>query len=184
MTKTNKTNKADAIRTNKKAYDKEVARLTRVVEAAEAAISKYFRDHRDPNQKDFYLDKGFGVVCSAKDIAKRELDALVNRFFPVVGEGATRHMYSDATAYTIVSVSKSGKQFKMQVDTATLSADFKPEIHVGGFSGHCSNNYAQSYNYTCNPEAGIVTVRLNKRGWQSSKMTVSSGRHKFYDYNF
>jgi hypothetical protein len=101
------------------------------------------------------------------------------------GDGATMHIGSDAEAYTVISVTASGKSFTMQRDKATLDPSFKPDFSPGGFVGHVSNNYDQTYDYERNPKGETRIVRLNKKGWiADSHFPVSKGRHAFYDYNF
>jgi hypothetical protein len=101
-----------------------------------------------------------------------------------VGDGATERIGSDGHAYTVVHVTASGKQISMQRDKATLSPDFKPDFHPGGFVGNVSNQYEQSYTYERDPDGLILTARLTKRGWSASGTPVIKGRHEFCDYNF
>jgi hypothetical protein len=102
-----------------------------------------------------------------------------------VGDGATMHIGTDAEAYTILTVSASGKTFTMQKDRATLDPSFKPDVSLGGFVGHVNNNYDQTYDYVRDIYGVTRTVRLNKRGWiADGHFPVSTGRHAFYDYNF
>lgn len=101
-----------------------------------------------------------------------------------VGDGVTLHYMTDAHAYTVIAVSPSGKTITIQRDKATLSADFKPDVSVGGFAGHTNNNRDQSYTYDHDPDGNIYKARLTKRGWCVSGQRVTPGRHEFYDYNF
>lgn len=118
------------------------------------------------------------------------------RWEPVVGEGVTLCGYSDRHAFTIVSVSKSGKSFKAQRDTAKLqngAASGAPDaLHFspGGFVGHTSGT--QRWEYAPNPEGQIVTIRRVMRGahkltprWQKDRVTrCIPGRSEHYDFNF
>jgi hypothetical protein len=94
---------------------------------------------------------------------------------PVVGMGATEYKWTDRCAYTIVRVSESGKTFWMQEDKAE-------RVDANGMSE------AQSYEFTPDPTAPLVEVRINKRlGW---KIVGGGGRvgigHRsaYYDYSF
>ena len=101
-----------------------------------------------------------------------------------VGDGATIHLYTDAHAWTVISVSESGKTITIQGDNAELDPTWKPEMHPGGFSAHCSNNYSQRWICTPNPNGPIRKARLTKRGWSANGKSVTKGRHPFHDYNF
>lgn len=98
-----------------------------------------------------------------------------------VGDGATVHIGSDAEAYTVIATT--AKTARLQRDVATLSPDFKPVQHVGGFAAHTSNNDAQSYTYESDPSGPVIVARLTRRGWMSGRGKVSAGRREFYDYN-
>src|SRR5512146_212575 len=83
-----------------------------------------------------------------------------------VGDGATYRLYTDSYACTVIAVSKSGKTITLQRDKATLNPSFKPDFHPGGFAGHVSNQYEQSYTYERDPHGEIKTARLGKFGWR------------------
>ena len=102
-----------------------------------------------------------------------------------ISDGATVCGYSDRTACTVIRVSPSGKTVWLQEDNANLKPEWKPEIIPGGFSGHCTNNTTQKYDYTPNPNGCVYRAFLNKKGkLRVGTSTVIEGRHKFYDYNF
>lgn len=118
------------------------------------------------------------------------MEATTNQF--KVGDGATKLMYSDRQAFTVIEVSKSGRRIKLQRDNAILlnsvtsnerdKLDFQP----GGFVGHTSG--VQRYKYKRNTGGTIIEASLRKTGkWiqKGCKATeVVSGRHEHYDYNF
>lgn len=58
------------------------------------------------------------------------------------------------------------------------------QFHVGGFSAHCSDNYAQEYSYSSDPEAPILRIRLGLKGWDQGRFSMSQEPSYFYDYNF
>lgn len=101
-----------------------------------------------------------------------------------VGDGATIHIGSDAEAYTVVSVSASGKTALLQRDKATLSPDFKPDFTPGGFVGHVANSDQQTYSYERDLDGACRTARLTSKGWRANGLSVSAGRREHYDYNF
>jgi hypothetical protein len=121
-------------------------------------------------------------ACRKSSELEKKAELIVRDFTPVVGDGATLHWYTDANAFTIISVSKSGKSFKMQQDTATRLT--KPEFITGGFAGHCVNNHGIQYSYEPNPQGTIRTVRMTKKGWKTNNQRVTHGRSEHYDYNF
>lgn len=101
-----------------------------------------------------------------------------------VGEGVTMHLYSDAHAGTIIKKTK--LSITVQRDKATLDPNFKPEIVVGGFAGHCTNQNEQTYSYERDENGTIETFRWSKKynRYQNKSVNVYKGRHEFYDYNF
>jgi len=105
-----------------------------------------------------------------------------------VGMGATEYLYSDSHAFTIVSISKSGKEITLQRDNATKTNIKDLKFHVGGFSSHCSNQSIQKYTYTPNPKGATQRARLTSKGWAtigSKRANIAINvRHEYYDYNF
>lgn len=101
-----------------------------------------------------------------------------------VGDGATTHIGSDASAWTVIAVSESGKTITIQADHQELDPSWKPEMIPGGFAAHTVNNYSQRWITSPNPNGVTRKARLTKRGWTSNGLPVSKGRHPFYDYNF
>ena len=94
---------------------------------------------------------------------------------PTIGMGATLISWSDRSAYTIVSVTPSGKTFVMQRDEATRT-------DKNGMSD------SQSYTYTPNPKAFLEKVSLRKDGrWKlagSNQSVLIDCRREYYDYSF
>lgn len=91
---------------------------------------------------------------------------------PEVGMGATLVWWTDTDPYTITRVSASGKTFWMK-------EDFAKRIDKNGMSD------CQEYEYTPNPDAHEVAVRMTKRGWMSNGHLVRVGeRRKYFDYSF
>jgi hypothetical protein len=116
---------------------------------------------------------------------------------PVVGEGATKHLYSDSHAYTVERVSPSGKTAWIRRDKATLlngPDSGEPDalkVYPGGFAAHTTG--VQRYRYEPDPDGKLVKVtrRQNGRwkvsGWptRSPGGVVTFGhRREHYDYNF
>jgi predicted component of type VI protein secretion system len=99
------------------------------------------------------------------------------------------HGYSDVEPYEIVRVI-SAKTVEIRQMEAQITEESKKAVNEsfqpGGFVGHFSNQQAQEYTYTSNPENKIIRARLGKKGWKSEKGThwPSATPRKFYDYNF
>lgn len=102
-----------------------------------------------------------------------------------VGDGVTVNLWSDRYAATVIKVTKSSVTARR--DKATLNPDFKPEWIPGGFAGHCTNQDEQTYSYEPDENGMEYTFRWSRkyqRYGQPGNLTLSKGRHEFYDYNF
>lgn len=102
-----------------------------------------------------------------------------------VGDGVTVNLWSDRYAATVTKVTKS--TVTVRRDKATLDPNFKPEWIPGGFAGHCINQDEQKYSYAPDENGAVYTFRWSnkyQRYGQPGNMTLSKGRHEFYDYNF
>jgi len=100
---------------------------------------------------------------------------------------ANQHGWTDVAPFEILEKRTARKLIVRGMD-AELDPNFKCDTTIGGFVGHCNNNYAQSYTYASvesNPE---VAIRLDKYGrWKDKhgfKYHLSLSPCKFYDYNF
>lgn len=79
------------------------------------------------------------------------------------------------------------KYYQTCRDKATLNPDFKPEFIPGGFAAHCTNQSEQSYTYEPDEKGEVTTFHWSdkfQRYGQPGNLTLSKGRHEFYDYNF
>lgn len=114
---------------------------------------------------------------------------------PQVGDGMTLHIGSDAKAYTVEEVSKSGKTIWLSRDKVTRVNKEDDVFYPGGFMGHTESPKGQEWSYENDRAGGApwgkVTWRENiqryvlsgvpsrQRGWYASQ-----GRHEHYDYNY
>ena len=118
---------------------------------------------------------------------------------PVLGGGANVYGYSDVKAYTVISISKSGRTAILQRDKTTLlnghdsDAADKLTFEPGGFCGHTSGR--QRYSYEQDPEGVTVRVSLRSGGkfantWRTKGQATDASRVCFgercahYDFNF
>ena len=91
-----------------------------------------------------------------------------------VGDGVTICHWSDRTACTVVSVSKTGKTVVIQEDKAVRT-------DKNGMSE------AQDYDYFPDGKGALHNVRKNKKNqWRvsGSRLTVIPGRDQYYDFSF
>lgn len=121
---------------------------------------------------------------------QRKIDALedelriAERFEVKVGDGVTYHLWSDAQACTVIK--RTAKSITIQEDEATLDPNFKPEMIVGGFAAHCTNQNEQTYTYKANKNGRKITARWSDKfgAFMYCGKAITNGRHQFYDYNF
>ena len=71
---------------------------------------------------------------------------------------------------------------------AKLDPEWKPEMHVGGFCAHSSNQSSQQWEYASNETYSIIRIRLNVKGdWKDSngnRYILNVKPIRFHDYNF
>lgn len=109
---------------------------------------------------------------------------------PAVGDGVTVHGWSDSHAYTVVSVSASGKSFVAQRDKATRTNRQDDTFSPGGFFGHTESPNGQQWSYERDELGDQIKLTLRKDGFYRQvgvsyrQAAVSEGRHEHYDYNF
>lgn len=119
---------------------------------------------------------------------KDSLDRSIKQFEEYnvqVGDGMTCHLYSDSHAFTIIK--RTPKTLTLRRCNAILNPNFKPNVELGGFVGHCTNQYEQSYTYEENEDGQIVVARWSKKlgRWTNKNYKgITKGRSEFYDYNF
>jgi hypothetical protein len=109
-----------------------------------------------------------------------------NAITPEVGLFANNYLYTDVSPYEITKVI-SAKTIEIRRMGATLVDGWKPDMIVGGFSAHTTNNSSQEYNYTSLPGAKTTRARLRKDGrWYSNqgRHSIALEPRKFHDYNF
>lgn len=109
---------------------------------------------------------------------------------PKIGVAVTLPGYTDCYPATIVDV-LSPKKIVVRQDRALKDPSWKPEVSIGGFSAHVSNNYDQKWLYEQNLDAEPQVYTLRKNGkWvkqgqpMKGERAVLGYRKYFYDYNF
>jgi hypothetical protein len=132
--------------------------------------------------------KFYAAEREAKKI-KETRDQIAKAQALKVGDGITKHLYTDAHAFTIVEIKadKRGNILIAKQDKATMTNRKDLEFIPGGFVGHYPNQRDQEWAYEPNPNGEIRKVRIKADG---SLVGVghgddwSIGRHEFYDLNF
>lgn len=102
-----------------------------------------------------------------------------------VGDGVTVNYWSDRHAGTVVKVTKSTVTIRR--DKAIKDPNFKPDFIIGGFAAHCTNQDERTYTYEPDENGQLTTIHWSKkynRYGTPGNLSVSKGRHEFYDYNF
>lgn len=105
------------------------------------------------------------------------LDGNVVGAVPTVGQGATRLMWTDRVAGTIIKVT--GKRLVWQEDSATRA-------------DHNGMSECQDYTYTPNPDGRTKVYTMRKNGaWVTEGEPLGRGerlgvgyRNKYHDYSF
>lgn len=145
-------------------------------------VFNWINYYQQENRPDLFIEKH-----------KKRMQEMMERFDSThltpanakVGDGATVNLWSDRHAGTIVRVTRT--TVTVRRDKATLNPEFKPNFVIGGFAAHCTNLGDQEYTYEPDEQGDETTIRWSNK-YQSygrpGNLTLSKGRHEFYDYNF
>lgn len=95
--------------------------------------------------------------------------------------------YTDIHPFEIVRT-VSAKCVEVRSMDAEMDPTWKPDVIVGGFSGHTVNNHTQRWTITSNLSAPVRRIRQHKDGqWRDShgnRYRLSAEPRRFYDFNF
>lgn len=87
--------------------------------------------------------------------------------------------------YPWVEIRRTEKTVTLAKVNIKPDPDWKPEMHAGGFSAHCSNQSDQTWLYAGVDESNTRVVRMTKRGWASQGTRFLEHQAiEFYDYGF
>lgn len=168
--------------------------IERIIQAIDPQNAEYIMQDgelvRDFMRAAEYLRKGnVKLAVFVLKNAKRKVSEFSSRYLTPanirVGDGVTVNLWSDRHAATVIRVTRA--TVTVRRDKATLNPDFKPELIVGGFVGHCTNQNKQSYTYQPDSDGEEYIFHWSRkfqRYGQPGNLTLSKGRHEFYDYNF
>lgn len=106
------------------------------------------------------------------------------------GEYLTETGYSDT--YPVRVVSRTASTVTVQRVETVLDPEWKPEVVMGGFVGHCTNNNAQKWVFAGLSERTFKLRLVKSRFAGSDKLWRSKGGSEFiangavrkHDYNF
>jgi len=100
------------------------------------------------------------------------------------GRYVTECLYSDSHAWKVIKKTK--RTMTVAAVEVERDPEWKPEIHAGGFAGHCSNQHQQTWLFSRVNRDLTTTIRLNKKGQWVHKGTrfIRGVAKEFYDYNF
>lgn len=105
---------------------------------------------------------------------------------------ANQYGYSEVYPFEIVRII-SETTVEIRRMRTEKDPEWKPEISVGGFAGHCSNQHKQTWLYFSDESAPVIRMRKVKPSYRNGFRNWKSayGYHKldtkpvyFYDYNF
>ena len=129
------------------------------------------------------------AVYTFKRLKERMSDFEKNWLLPTnvkVGDGVTVNLWTDRYAATVIKKTKCS--LTVRRDKAILDPEWKPDWIPGGFAAHCLNNNEQRYIAYEPDETGSIYIFRWSEKYQSygrpGNLTLSKGRHEFYDYNF
>lgn len=127
---------------------------------------------------------------------KKEVE--VPKYFALQG-------YSDAYPYEVVEA-VSDKTVVVRSMKSTLDPTWKPEMHVGGFAAHCSNQRSQRWIHESDENGSTITIRRKRKPktrkrysketmtWEEvteyewthkgTRFVTTDKPYKFHDYNF
>ena len=95
--------------------------------------------------------------------------------------------HSDSFPFEVVC-EISTKTIVVRMMKAELDPTWKPEILVGGFSAHCSNQSSQRWTCSSDKDRPIIRIRKHKDGqWRDShgnRYVRADQPRRFHDYNF
>lgn len=163
-----------------------LADLRNEIEALEKEINAKYDERKENEQGLTWYKENVKDLIDRQDYCK-DLIKRIERYNVNVGDGVTICLYSDKHACTVIK--RTAKTITVQRDKAILNPNFKPQIEVGGFSGHCTNQDEQTYTYERDENGEITTYRWSDKygrycGGGDQSITIINGRHEFYDYNF
>lgn len=98
------------------------------------------------------------------------------------GQYVTELGYSQSYPWKVIKTTP--KTMTIQRVKTAPDPDWKPEMHVGGFAAHCSNQGRQTWLYD-GLDDQVRTIRKTKMGWSLRGTQYIEDRARyFYDYNF
>lgn len=98
---------------------------------------------------------------------------------------ANKILYTDIIPYEVVKYTK--KTITIRELAVERDPNWKPEIIVGGFAGHCINQDEQKWIYKTDEHMPLIRAYLHKDGCyynRGDRYRLSDKPVYYYDYNF
>jgi hypothetical protein len=99
----------------------------------------------------------------------------------LIGKYVNQRLYTDINPIGKI-VGTRGKTILLVKRVVEDKQTAKMNFSVGGFGGHCINQYNQEWTFTELQE--VIELRMNNQWGRRGQMYVSDKPNKFYDYNF
>ena len=117
--------------------------------------------------------------------ARWEKDLYIEEFTP---KYAMECLWSDVNPYEIVR-KISDLTYEVRAMKATISPSWKPEVLIGGFSGHTVNNDSQEWIIESDETAPVTRIRYSRAKGRffckgGMRFVMEETPWKKYDYNF
>ncbi len=142
-------------------------------------------------------DEALAALIASGDIARAQVYGLINvhnddrgmvvSLVPQVGMGVTITLWTDAHAFEVIAVSKSGHRATLRQLKAERDPNWKRDFTPGGFVGHTYNDHELKYKYSSNEQGSIKVIGRRKDGTYNAKgcrgCRIGSA-HEYYDSNF
>lgn len=88
-------------------------------------------------------------------------------------------------SYPWVEVRRTAKTVTIAKVLIAPDPDWHAEFLAGGFAGHCTNQWDQTWLYAGVDRDRTRTIRMTKKGWSLDGVRYVEGvAREFYDYNF
>lgn len=142
-------------------------------------------------------DEALAELITSGDIARAQVTGLINVFndkrgmvvslVPQVGMGATLTLWTDAHAFEVIAVSKSGHRATLRQLKAERDPSWKRDFAPGSFFGHTYNDHELKYKYSTDESGTLQVIGRRKdgtykaSGWRGCRV---GSAHEHYDSNF
>jgi len=161
-------------------YEERNAELAMLYSTPYGDMSKEYDNQRFEDIRDLQI-----VTSNWEDKLKAELQRKLDN--PTTGMYANQIGWTDVDPFEIVEV-RTANKLMVRLMSSELDPSWKPEVVIGGFSGHTLNNHSQKWIITSNEKYKVFAIRKRKDGrWYdkyNNRYQISEEPSKFHDFNF